>query len=110
MPARGSRAIRLPQQEMEALSDDSGWSSSDDLDIEDLLQDYDVEMMGLLLDVQEIEDCAKLMDQRRGSKMGRVTIYRNRGLGHEHLMQDYFTEVPTYPPRLFRRSVNEAEL
>ena len=35
--------------------------------------------------------------------MGRVTIYRNRGLGHEQLMQDYFAEVPTYPPRLFWR-------
>ncbi|KAE8792482.1 Cell division cycle 5-like protein [Hordeum vulgare] len=88
---------------MEALSDDSGWSSSGDSDIEELLQDDDVEMMGLLLDVQEFEDHAKLMGQRRGSKTGRVTIYRNRGLGHEHLMQDYFAEVPTYPPCLFRR-------
>ena len=88
---------------MDALSDDSGWSSSDDSYIEDLLQDDDVEMMGLLLDVQEFEDRVKLMDQRRGSKMGQVTIYRNRCLGHEHLMQDYFAEVPTYPPRLFRR-------
>ncbi|KAE8813696.1 ATP-dependent zinc metalloprotease FTSH 5, mitochondrial [Hordeum vulgare] len=88
---------------MGALSDDSAWSSSGDSDIEELLQDDDVEMMGLLLEVQEFEDRTKLMDQRRGSKMGRVTIYRNRGLGHEHLMQDYFAEVPTYPPRLFRR-------
>jgi hypothetical protein len=67
------------------LSDDSGWSSSDDSDIEELLQD-DVEMMGLLLDVQEFEDRAKLLDQRRGSKMGRVTIYWNRALGHEQLI------------------------
>ncbi|KAE8812727.1 ATP-dependent zinc metalloprotease FTSH 5, mitochondrial [Hordeum vulgare] len=89
--------------DMEALSDDSGWSSLDDSDIEEFLQDDDVEMMGLLLDMQEFEDRAKLMDQRRGSKMGRVTIYRNRGLGHEHLMHDYFVEVPTYPPRLFHR-------
>ena len=73
---------------MESLSDDSGWSSSDDSDIEELLQDDDVEMMGLLLDVQEFEDRVKLMDQRRGSKMGRVTIYRNCALGHEHLMED----------------------
>ena len=67
---------------MDALSDDSGWSSSDDSDIEDLLQDDDFEMMGLLLDVQEFEDRVKLLDQRRGSKIGRVTIYRNRCLGH----------------------------
>ncbi|KAE8788219.1 ATP-dependent zinc metalloprotease FTSH 5, mitochondrial [Hordeum vulgare] len=91
---------RLPQPEMkvntddmESLSVDSGWSSSDGSDIEELLQDDDVEMMSLLLDVQEFEDRAKLMDQRRGSKMGRVTIYRNRGLRHEQLMQDYFAEV-----------------
>jgi hypothetical protein len=45
-----------------SLSDDSGWSSSDDSDIEELLQDDDVEMMGLLLDVQEFEDRAKLLD------------------------------------------------
>jgi hypothetical protein len=76
-----------------SLSDDSGWSSSDDSDIEELLQDDDVEMMGLLLEVQKFEDRAKLLDQRRGSKMGRVSIYRNRALGHEQLMQlmqDYF--------------------
>ena len=34
--------------------------------------------------------------------MGRVTIYRNRALGHEHLMEDYFSEVPTYPPRIMK--------
>jgi hypothetical protein len=74
------------------------------LDIEELLQDDDVEMMGLLLDVKEFEDRAKLLDQRRGSNMGRVTIYRNRALGHEQLMQDYFAEKhPTYPPHLFWR-------
>ena len=87
-----------------SLSSESGWSSSDDSDIEELLQDDDVEMMGLLVDVQEIEDRAKLLDQRRGSVMGREYIYRNRALGHEQLMRDYFAkEHPTYPPRLFRR-------
>ncbi|KAE8817201.1 ATP-dependent zinc metalloprotease FTSH 5, mitochondrial [Hordeum vulgare] len=80
---------------MDALSDDSGWSSSDDSNIEDLLQDDDIKMMGLLLDVKEFEDRVKLMDQRRGSKMGRVTIYQNRCLGHEHLMRDYFAEGTT---------------
>jgi hypothetical protein len=87
-----------------SLSSESGWSSSDDSDIEELLQDDDVEMMSLLVDVQEIEDRAKLLDHRRGSVMGREYIYRNRGLGHEQLMRDYFAkEHPTYPPRLFRR-------
>ena len=35
--------------------------------------------------------------------MGRTYILRNHALGHDQLMQDYFAEVPTYPPRLFRR-------
>ncbi|KAI5006218.1 hypothetical protein ZWY2020_033461 [Hordeum vulgare] len=88
---------------MDSLTDVSDWSSSDDSDIDELLQDDDVEMMSLLVDVQAFEDRVKLMDQRRGSTMGRLTIYRNRALGHEHLMQGYFAEVPTYPARLFRR-------
>ena len=43
--------MEVNTDDMESLSDDSGWSSSDDSDIEELLQD-DVETMGLLLDVQ----------------------------------------------------------
>ena len=58
---------------MDSLSDSMDWSSSDDSDIDELLQDDDVEMMSLLVDVQAFEDRAKLMDQRRGSKMGRLT-------------------------------------
>jgi hypothetical protein len=60
-------------------------------------------MMVIVLAVQEFEGHAKLLDQRRGSKMGRHCLQRNHGLGHEQLMQDYFAEVPTYPPRLFHR-------
>ncbi|KAK1615058.1 hypothetical protein QYE76_020575 [Lolium multiflorum] len=86
-----------------SLSDDSRWLSSDHSDIEELLQDNNVEMVQILLEVQEFEDRVKLMDQRRGSNMGRVTIYRHHALRNEHLMQDYFAKVPTYPPRLFRR-------
>ena len=95
--------MEVNNDDMDSLSDSSDWSSSDDSDIDELLQDDDVEMMSLLVDVQAFEDRAKLMDQRRGSKKGRLTIYRNRALGHAHLMPDYFTEVPTYPPRIFRR-------
>ena len=80
----------------------SDWSSSD-LDIDELLQDDDIEMMVMILAVKELEDRKKLLDQRVGSKRGRSMIQRNRGLGHDTLMQDYFAEVPTYPPRLFRR-------
>ena len=49
---------------MDSFSDSSIWSSSDDSDIDELLQDDDIEMMSLLVDVQAIEDRAKLMDQR----------------------------------------------
>ena len=55
---------------MDGLFDDSGWSSSYDSNIEELLQDDDVEMMSLLINVQSFENRVKLMDQRRGSKMG----------------------------------------
>nr|XP_051229481.1 uncharacterized protein LOC127347322 [Lolium perenne] len=98
-PSRPPRARPMDTDDTASLSDDSGWSSSDDSDIEELLQDDDVEMVSLLIDVQEFEDRKKLM----GSKMGRVTIYRNRALSHEQLMHDYFAVVPTYPPCLFRR-------
>nr|XP_051194993.1 uncharacterized protein LOC127308248 isoform X1 [Lolium perenne] len=77
---------------MDSMSDSSDWSTSDDSDIDELLQDDDVEMMSLLVEVQSFEDRAKAMDRRRGSTMGRTTIYRNRALGHEHLMEDYFAE------------------
>ena len=81
----------------------SDWSSSDDSDIDEMLQDDDAEMMILILAVKELEDRTALLDQRIGSKMGRMCIPRNRGLGHAQPMQDYFAEVPTYPPRLFCR-------
>jgi hypothetical protein len=91
---------------MEDLVDSStDWSSSDsdDSDLDELLNDDDTEMMLLLFGMKQMEDRAKLLDQRKGSTVGRLCIPRNRALGHEQLMQDYFAEVPTYPPRLFRR-------
>ena len=91
---------------MEDVVDSStDWSSSDsdDSDLDDLLHEDDTEMLMAILGLKELEDRAKLLDQRRGSTMGRMCIPRNRALGHEMLMQDYFAEVPTYPPRLFRR-------
>ena len=90
---------------MELVDSSTDWSflDSDDSDLDELLQDDDTEMMQLLLGIKQIEDRANLLDRRRGSVMGRVCIPRNRALGHEKLMEDYFAEVPTYPPRLFRR-------
>jgi hypothetical protein len=82
----------------------SDLSSSDDSDIEDLLHDDDdCEIALVLLAVKDHEDHAKLLDRRRGSVKGRTCIQRNRVLGHATPMQDYFTEVPTYLPSLFRR-------
>jgi hypothetical protein len=77
----------------------SDLSSSDDSNIEDLLHDLedDNEATLLLLAVKELEDHARLLGQRCGSVMGRVSIERNRALGHATLMDDYFAEVPTYP-------------
>ncbi|XP_071678283.1 uncharacterized protein [Lolium perenne] len=78
-------------------------SSSDDSDLEELLQDDDLESTILLLAVKDPEDRAKLLNRRRGSVFGWNHIQRNRLLGHEQLMEDYFAEVPTYPAHLFRR-------
>jgi hypothetical protein len=85
------------------LSTDWSSSDSDDSDLDELLHDDDTEMMMLILGIKELEDRAKLLDQRTGSTLGRLCIPWNRALGHAQLMQDYFAEVPTYPPRLFRR-------
>jgi hypothetical protein len=80
---------------MEDLVDSStDWSSSssDNSDLDDLLHKDDTEMMMAILGLKELEDRAKLLDQRRGSTMGRMRIPWNRArLGHEMLMQDYFT-------------------
>jgi hypothetical protein len=35
--------------------------------------------------------------------LDRLCIQQNHALSHAKLMQDYFVEVPTYPPFLFRR-------
>jgi hypothetical protein len=86
---------------MEDLVDSTtDWSSSDsdDSDLDEVLNDDDMEVMLVLFGMKQMEDRAKLLDQRKGSTMGRVCIPRNRALGHEQLMQDYFAEVPTYPP------------
>jgi hypothetical protein len=40
-------------------------------------------MMLLLFGMKQMEDRAKLLDQRKGSTMGRMCIPRNRALGHE---------------------------
>jgi hypothetical protein len=71
-------------------------SSSDDSDIEELLDD-DIKQYIVLLEMKELEDRKK---KRPGSKVGRLCIPNNRMLQHSMLMRDYFAEVPTYPAHL----------
>jgi hypothetical protein len=80
------------------LMEDS--SSLDDSDLEDILFDDDEQLL-LMLAAKEEEYNKSI--KRLGSKFGRLCIPRNRTLGHAMLMQDYFSEVPTYPAYLFRR-------
>ena len=74
--------------------------SSDSSDLDELLDD-DMEEMVVLVAAKELADGQK--KRRRGSKVGRICIPHNRKLGNDLLMRDYFAEVPTYPPHLFRR-------
>jgi hypothetical protein len=54
-----------------------------------------MEIMLRLFGMKQMEDRAKLLDQRKWSTMERMCIPRNRALGHEQLMQDYFAETGT---------------
>jgi hypothetical protein len=75
-------------------------SSSDDSDLEELLDDDDVEQTAVILAAKEILDVRP--KKRKGSTKGQLCIPRSRTLGHNFLMRDYFAEVPTYTPHLFR--------
>jgi hypothetical protein len=77
-------------------------SSSDESNIEDMILDDDVEQTMVIVAVKELLD-RMAMKRRCGSIPDRIFIPRNRILGHANLMQDYFAEVPTYPPPLFSR-------
>jgi hypothetical protein len=57
---------------LDLILDCSGWFYSDDSDIDELLQDDDTEMVVIILAVKEVEDRVKLLDQRKGSQMGRL--------------------------------------
>jgi hypothetical protein len=61
-------------------SDDSDWESDDD-EIEDML---------LLLVVQNLHDEDNQKRKRQGSAIVRLLIPRNRAMGSEMLMRDYF--------------------
>ena len=53
---------------MDSMSESSGWSSSDDSDIEELLEDDDTEMMVAIVAVKELQDRAMLLDRRQGHR------------------------------------------
>ncbi|XP_073354057.1 uncharacterized protein [Aegilops tauschii subsp. strangulata] len=76
-------------------------SDSDDSDVETMLATFRQQTLVMALAVKEHED--EYPKRRRGSTVGRLCIPRNRHLGKEMLMQDYFSENPTYPAHLFRR-------
>ncbi|XP_071676869.1 uncharacterized protein [Lolium perenne] len=71
--------------------------------LDELLQDDEVEATILLLSFKELEDRAQPLNRMHGLVIGRNHIQQNHLLGHEKLMEDYFAEVPTYPPHLFHR-------
>jgi hypothetical protein len=77
-------------------------SCSDDSDIDEMILDDDVEQAMVLVAIKNLQD-RMVLKRRRGSVPGHITIPRNRATCHEALMQDYFAEVPTYLPSLFRR-------
>ncbi|XP_071681754.1 uncharacterized protein [Lolium perenne] len=80
-----------------SLMEDSSDSSNSDLD-EPL--DGDMEEIVVLIAAKELTD--RRRKRRHGSTVGRLCIPRNRKLGNDLLMRDYFVEVSIYPPHLFR--------
>jgi hypothetical protein len=57
------------------------------------------EQLMLMITAKELEDNKKKKQPR--SMIGRLCIPRNCTLGHSMLMQDYYSEVPTYLTYLF---------
>jgi hypothetical protein len=71
----------------------------DDSDIDELILDDNVKQAMVIVTVKNLQD-RMAMKRPRGSVPSRITVPRNRAAGHEALMQDYFAELPTYPPSL----------
>jgi hypothetical protein len=77
-------------------------SSDDNSYLEDILVDDNVEQAMVIIVVKNLHDRLQ-MKMRRGSVVDHLFIPENRALGHESLIQDYISKVPTYPPSLFCR-------
>ncbi|KAE8775109.1 Cell division cycle 5-like protein [Hordeum vulgare] len=90
--------MELSSDEEFVLADSS---SDNDSDVENLLANHRQQMLVVVMAIKEYED--RRGSQRRGSKVGRLCIPRNRHLSNELLMRDYFAQRPTYPANLFRR-------
>ncbi|KAF8389649.1 hypothetical protein HHK36_024168 [Tetracentron sinense] len=69
------------------------------------LEDSDKELEFLTIACMEEERLNKEKQSRRhrGSVQGHRVIWRDIVQGHERLFQDYFAEMPVYPPILFWR-------
>jgi hypothetical protein len=52
---------------MDSMSESSGWSTLDDSDIEELLEDDDTDMTVTLIAMNELQKRAMLLDRRQGS-------------------------------------------
>jgi hypothetical protein len=73
---------------------------------QDLLDDDEEEEMALrvLIDNLGMENEIQGRRSHGGSRPGkRANIDRERDVGHERIMKDYFGENPMYPPHIFRR-------
>jgi hypothetical protein len=82
----------------EFMLEDSS-SSEDNSYLEDILIDDNIEQTMVIIVVNNLHERLQ-MKMRRGSVIVHLCIPRNRALGHESLIQDYFSKVPTYLPSL----------
>jgi hypothetical protein len=71
-----------------------------------LLDDDEEEEMALTVLIDSLGMVNEIQERRThgGSRLGkRANIDREREVGHERIMKDYFGENPVYPPHIFRR-------
>jgi hypothetical protein len=73
---------------------------------QDLLDDDEEEEMALRVLIDSLGMVNEIQERRThgGSRPGkRGNIDREREVGHERILKDYFGENPVYPPHIFRR-------
>jgi hypothetical protein len=67
------------------------------------MEDDGIEDILLMVAMKNLHDEANRKRKRRESTIGLLCISHNRAMGNEMLMNDYFTEVPVFPPELLCR-------